>query len=409
MSEVYDDARLRSDSGSDTSLSGLPIGLRREKSREENERGLDELNALDFSYLDLDDQAVHDSITTGLTDKNSCMDITSLNLCSNQIKFLSPIIHSFHNLQVLDLSQNLLTQLPQCITQLTKLTTLIASNNQLDNDSFPKDFGTSLAGSLKVLSLGGNQFKSVPAEILELTQLRSLYLGGNCIEEITRDIKKLENLRVLYLGGNQLTSIPQEIGLLQNLQSLSVCENRIRSLPSSIAFLRSLRSLALHKNLLTALPPEIVRLRGLVELSLRNNPLVVRFVKDFEFETPSLLELAGRAVKVNKLPFSPEVLPMQLVNYLQTARRCVNPKCKGKFRHISRRASNKHFSPGVYFDAHIEDIKFVDFCGIYRLPLLQYLCSPTCESTTPAVEGTSSDSDEAAEVPINKLRRVLLG
>lgn len=30
---------------------------------------------------------------------------------------------------------------------------------------------------------------------------------------------------------------------------------------------------------------------------------------------------------------------------------------------------------GVFFDNRIEHIKFVDFCGKYRVPLLQYLCS----------------------------------
>lgn len=127
------------------------------------------------------------------------------------------------------------------------------------------------------------------------------------------------------------------------------------------------------------------------QLSLRNNPLVSRFVKEFEFDCPSLLELAGRVVKVNKIPYSRDDLPQSVREYLEAGRRCVNPKCKG-----------------VFFDARVEHIKFVDFCGIYRLPLLQYLCSPKCTST-PAHLQSSSDSDETEDVPINKLKRVLLG
>uniref|UniRef100_A0A915JI00 Uncharacterized protein n=1 Tax=Romanomermis culicivorax TaxID=13658 RepID=A0A915JI00_ROMCU len=47
----------------------------------------------------------------------------------------------------------------------------------------------------------------------------------------------------------------------------------------------------------------------------------------------------------------------------------------------------------VYFEAKVEHVKFVDFCGKYRLPLLQYLCSPKC-STAPAFAYTSSSSSD---------------
>ena len=51
-------------------------------------------------------------------------------------------------------------------------------------------------------------------------------------------------------------------------------------------------------------------------------------------------------------------------------------------------------------------IKFADFCGRYRLPLLQFLCSPNCmidsdDDTT----GSSSDDDYSPA----RMRRVLLG
>ena len=42
-----------------------------------------------------------------------------------------------------------------------------------------------------------------------------------------------------------------------------------------------------------------------------------------------MLELAGRVIKVEKLRYSREDLPHNLVRYLDSAQRCVNPKCKG--------------------------------------------------------------------------------
>ena len=131
------------------------------------------------------------------------------------------------------------------------------------------------------------------------------------------------------MGGNCLQQIPHEIGRLSNLVSLILADNRLKSLPPTFASLQQLKSLNLHNNQLSLLPPEIVTL-NLVELSLRNNPLVVRFVQDLVFEPPSLLELAGRVIKVRNVGYETSELPRSLRQYLDSAQRCVNPKCKGQ-------------------------------------------------------------------------------
>jgi hypothetical protein len=57
--------------------------------------------------------------------------------------------------------------------------------------------------------------------------------------------------------------------------------------------------------------------------------LLFRFVRDLIYDPPSLLELAGRVVKVKDVPYSPQDLPMSLVQYLDSAHHCVNPRCRG--------------------------------------------------------------------------------
>lgn len=96
-------------------------------------------------------------------------------------------------------------------------------------------------------------------------------------------------------------------------------------------------------------------------MSLRDNPLVVRFVQDMALKPPTLLELAGRIVRASGQQPGPADVPRTLVDYLNSANCCVNPNCKG-----------------VFFDNRVEHIKFVDFCGKYRVPLQQYLCSSKC-------------------------------
>lgn len=352
-------------------------------------------NTLDLSYLSLDSLTLHQNFETSTAENDSSSDkfrARRLYLYYNRLDFIPENIRKFRNLKYLDISSNNFTEISETILQLKHLSVLIARNNFLEDFSLPKKI--CMLQNLEVLNLSGNLFKSFPVEVTDIQGLKSLYLGGNQIEEVTHEIRKLERLEVLYLGGNNLRDIPAEMGRLLSLKSLILCENQLQSLPSTISCLRNLRSLALHKNQLTTLPPGIVTLQGLVELSLRDNPLVVRFVQDLTYDPPALQELAARCVKLFKVPYSARELPHNLLLYLQSACRCVNPKCKG-----------------VYFDNRVEHIKFVDFCGKYRIPLLQYLCSPRCSISPavrmPAYDSTSSDED--GDVPSSRLKQVLLG
>ena len=130
--------------------------------------------------------------------------IVSMNLSANDLDQLPKSIDQFINLTSLDLSQNQLTKLDDSITKLTKLNSLIVTNNRLNENSLPKNFSLIFSTNLKVLSLGGNQFTSIPDCIFELTNLRSLYIGSNQLAALPRKIKNLEKLQNLYLGGNQL-------------------------------------------------------------------------------------------------------------------------------------------------------------------------------------------------------------
>jgi len=350
----------------------------------------------DFSYFQLDSPTLEANLQR-LEDQDSPAEETAhvqaLCLHHNVLTYIPNIISSYTNLRVLDVSNNELSAIDDLVVRLTNLKTLIAKHNRLDNNSLPKDFG--LMQRLEELNLSGNALTTIPPQILELTNLKALHLGSNQIDVLSRDVHRLKKLEILYLGGNNLAELPNEMGQLSNLQALILCENKLQNLPSSISNLRKLRSLALHKNQLSTLPPAIVRLQGLIELSLRDNPLVVRFVRTLTYNPPKLMELAAKCVKAKNIPYGEGDLPRNVIAYLTSAQRCVNPKCKG-----------------VYFDSCFEHVKFVDFCGKYRIPLLQYLCSPKC-SAQPAIPRYShSDSDTSEdefEVPASKLKQVLLG
>ncbi|XP_011870759.1 PREDICTED: leucine-rich repeat-containing protein 58 [Vollenhovia emeryi] len=334
------------------------------------------LITLDLTYLALNDEALDKQFLNTKTQEQ----VDTLLLSQNRLTTLPASINRFTNLNALDISNCGLTRLPDFWAD-CPLTCLIAKQNNLTNDGLPKDFAN--LTNLRELNLGGNRLTEFPGQILDLPGLRYLYLSGNLISEITKDIWKLQGLRVLSMGDNRLTEVPSTLGQLKSLQALVLCDNTLESLPSSIANLTNLKSLSLHRNRLRTLPTEIITLKCLTELSLRDNPLVVRFVSDMTHNPPSLLELAARVIKTNDIRYDNESIPHSLVQYLNSAHHCVNPKCKG-----------------VFFNNRVEHIKFVDFCGKYRLPLLQYLCSSKC------IEPRDSDEELVSGAMI---RKVLLG
>ncbi|XP_067896941.1 leucine-rich repeat-containing protein 58 isoform X1 [Heterodontus francisci] len=392
-------------------------------------------NVLNLSRMNLDTVALEE------ISEEKKNETQQLLLTHNRFTVFPGSIAYLRNLLFLDISSNGLTFICDGILELTKLKTLIAKNNRMDEFSLPKDLGKM---GLEVVNFSGNRFEEVPSQLLELQRLKSLSLGGNRLKTIPPQIENLtscqysgqfimanlptnlqvvwlweetraprgnpcrhrENvqtpqqavpgiepsLELLYLGGNGIISIPPELANLPYLSYLGLCDNRIQGLPPQLAQLNSLRSLSLHNNLLTYLPREILNLVHLQELSLRGNPLVVRFVKDLLYNPPSLLELAGRIVKSRNLCYTLKDMPGNLVNYLDSASKCPNPKCAG-----------------VYFDSCVRHIKFVDFCGKYRLPLMHYLCSPQCFSPCSSNSQSDCDSEDEFNIPQHRMQKVLLG
>ncbi|KAK3107913.1 hypothetical protein FSP39_025013 [Pinctada imbricata] len=333
----------------------------------------------DFSYSDLVEFPSDEVLP-----RTKARSARVLLLHHNLITLIPPDLCSFTNLISIDISNNVINSIANDICKMKHLRIFVAKNNQLKCESIPKDFGQ--LKSLEEVNFSGNQLGSLPPQFCEL----ALHVGANIISDIPRAVKNLWRLEVLYLGGNQLTDLPPEIGQLQSLTALILCDNKLQSLPPTMIQLQRLKSLSLHNNQISTLPTEIVKL-NLQELSLRNNPLVNKFVQDMVYKPPTLLELAGRIIKIEKIKYDQDDLPSNLVKYLEGAQRCVNSKCKG-----------------VYFASRFEHVKFVDFCGKYRVPLLQYLCSPSCHEI-PAVYRSASDTETDDEVDNEKLRKVLLG
>uniref|UniRef100_A0A0K0EVL1 Leucine-rich repeat-containing protein 58 n=1 Tax=Strongyloides venezuelensis TaxID=75913 RepID=A0A0K0EVL1_STRVS len=284
--------------------------------------------------------------------------IEALNLSRNLFEAIPLDVFKFKHLHKLEICELSLRTIPEQITNLQNLRSLDIRNNLIR--SIPKY--VSKIRTLEEVNFSGNELPHFPDVFLDLPHLSTLNLGDNLISVIPQTIYQIKKLKILYLGGNQLKFLPDTIGLLRQLTCLVVCDNQLTTVPHSIASLRNLRRLSLHNNLIRTLPPQILNLTSLESLSLRNNPLVRKFVDNLMFTPPSLKELAARGVRKDiNFKEAEEILPYDLIKYLNSAHECLNPHCTG-----------------VYFETCFENIKFVDFCGMYKVPFLQYLCSPSC-------------------------------
>ncbi|XP_035705070.1 leucine-rich repeat-containing protein 58-like [Folsomia candida] len=132
---------------------------------------------LDFSYTGLDSigfcealsnqpDAVFDSVESILATNNSILEIPDA-------------ISRYKNLRLLDLSSNQISDFSDSLTLCHNLVTLIARNNLLDENSFPKHLKCLVR--LKELNLSGNRLTRIPYEILELPSIQILHLGANRI------------------------------------------------------------------------------------------------------------------------------------------------------------------------------------------------------------------------------------
>lgn len=130
-------------------------------------------------------------------------------------------------LEVLDLSGNQLTSLPDDLPRLHKLRVVFASNNHFT--TLPAVLGQCKA--LTMIGFKANAISNVPATALP-PLLRWLVLTDNQIEQLPASIGRCHQLEKLMLAGNRLRSLPQELAQCQQLALLRVSANRLGALPS---------------------------------------------------------------------------------------------------------------------------------------------------------------------------------
>jgi len=167
----------------------------------------------------------------------------------------------------LDLSCGL-THFPDEIYDLADtLEILNLSGNALSN--LPDDL--SRLHKLRVIFCSDNQFTELPEVLGQCPQLDMVGFKANQIRHLSPDSLPGE-LRWLILTDNQLNSLPAELGQCSRLQKLMLAGNRLQHLPDEMAACQNLELLRISANLFESLPGWLLSLPRLAWLAFAGNP-----------------------------------------------------------------------------------------------------------------------------------------
>lgn len=158
-------------------------------------------------------------------------------------EFPQEIFNLADTLEILDLSGNELTSLPDDLPRLHKLRILFCSDNAFTQ--MPEVLGR--CTQLSMVGFKANRICKVPAAALP-PALRWLILTDNQIGELPPELGRCTQLQKLMLAGNRLRALPDEMAECSRLELLRIAANRFVSLPEWLFALPKLAWLAYAGN-----------------------------------------------------------------------------------------------------------------------------------------------------------------
>jgi hypothetical protein len=170
--------------------------------------------------------------------------IKRLDLPCGLTTFPDEIFELADSLEILNLTDNALSDLPNNLTKLTKL---------------------------KVIFCSENQFEHVPDVLGQMPQLSMVGFKANKIATVSA--KSLpKNLQWLILTDNQLSSLPNGIGRCSRMQKLMLAGNQLTELPATLAACTQIELLRISANQLSLLPDWLLTMPKLTWLAYAGNP-----------------------------------------------------------------------------------------------------------------------------------------
>lgn len=169
--------------------------------------------------------------------------IDRLQLSCGLTAFPRAIFALADTLEILDLSGNALSALPDDLPRLHRLRVIFCSSNQFTE--LPAVLGA--CPQLTMIGFKSNRITEVPADALPAS-LRWLILTDNRIAALPASVGRCTQLQKLMLAGNRLTALPATLASCSNLELLRVAANRLTALPDWLLAMPRLAWLAFAGN-----------------------------------------------------------------------------------------------------------------------------------------------------------------
>ena len=160
----------------------------------------------------------------------------------------------------------------------------------------PKEIYT-LADTLEILDLSNNQLSDLPDDFYKLKNLKRLFLSFNQFKHIPDVLRQCLNLIMVAFKGNQITEFKAHC-LPTQIEWLILTDNQIPALPDSFGEYSKLKKLALAGNQLTHLPASMANCNELELIRLSANKLTK--LEDWLLALPKLAWLAFSGNDLNR-------------------------------------------------------------------------------------------------------------
>ncbi|MDC8772387.1 leucine-rich repeat-containing protein kinase family protein [Roseateles albus] len=169
--------------------------------------------------------------------------ITRLDLSCGLTELPPEVFALADSLEVLNLSGNALSSLPDDLPRLHKLKVIFCAENRFTE--VPEVLGACAA--LSMVGFKSNQLTRLPAASLP-AQLRWLILTDNHLSELPAELGERGQLQKLALAGNQLSHLPESMAQCRALGLLRMSANRFEHIPPWLLDLPNLAWLAVGGN-----------------------------------------------------------------------------------------------------------------------------------------------------------------
>ncbi|KAI7884199.1 L domain-like protein [Lichtheimia hyalospora FSU 10163] len=196
----------------------------------------------------------------------------------NQLASIPLVLYHMRQLQELDLSENEIRDVPAHFPQsLPNLARLFLDGNRIE--SLPNTIGSVWATKMRYLRLGSesgnsNQLVELPDTMVDMVALEELHVAHNRLERFLYLPPQLQHLDLSY---NQLQELPNDIMQHQRyhpLKTFNLAHNRLTALPESLNNFDALELLDVSDNQISVFPMGLLE-RSSLHILFTGNPVTV--------------------------------------------------------------------------------------------------------------------------------------